>query len=303
MLNAKRLLRSVGGVFLLLLTLGVGADPTPEQLLDSYDRAMQGRISSRFPVDDRYNDVLNAISLKVLPQVPKVFPQEKLPGVRFGVYLSNLGFNAFTLHRTILIDSLLLDGLTRMCQGAAVYGSMQNVYNEKLAKYIAAAHSSGKLGFTDMKFDQLNPYRIPAPPGLTAELNVKAQKMFEETLGCWICHEIAHVLLGHIREKVETGSKLREELLASPGANVTLVDEEVSRVVNYEMGPARELEADRLGARLAKASGYPAEAFRRSLLFVNRLESYLEPGVEIAVLKAHPAPAQRWKVIQAEYAR
>jgi len=283
----------------LALSLGVLAAPDTEVLLEQQDQAMLARLSQRFPIDERYNDVLNTISLKVLPHVPEVFGKQEHPQLQFGVYLSDLGFNAFTLHRTVLLDTLLLDGLTRMCQGAAVYGSIQNAYTERLAKYIATLHGEEKLG-KGKDLDPRNPYRIPPPPGLTTELNAQAQKMLEESLGAWVCHEVSHVFLGHFRDKLVTGLKLREELLAQ-GMDPVKVDQEVSRVVNYELGPARELEADRMGARLAKAAGYPAEGFRRSLLFVNRLENYLEPGVEIPVLKAHPPPAERWKGIKAAY--
>lgn len=286
-------------LLLALLSVTAWGAPDTEKLLEQQDQYMLTRLNTRFPVDDRYNDELNTVSLKVLPHVPELFGKQEHPQLQFGVYLSDLGFNAFTLHRTVLLDTLLLDGLTRMCQGAAVYGSLQNSYTEKLANYIATLHSQEKLG-VGKDFDPRNPYRIPPPPGLTPELNAKAQKMFEETLGALVCHEVSHVFLGHMRDKLTRGLKLREELLAQ-GMDPVKVDQEVSRVVNYELGPAREFEADRMGARLARASGYPVESFRRSLLFINRLESYLEPGVEIPILKAHPPPGERWKGIKAAY--
>ena len=288
---------------------GQESEASLESRLEAYDRSNLARYLNDFLVDARYNDVLNRITARVLPHVDEVFgkPSSK---VVLSVHLSNTGFNAIAFHRLIILDSLLLDGLKRYAQSIVVNGCSTNAYAEQLAHFLAGVQVNHTTIRPGKEFDPRNPYRIPAPLGLTDELDKLSDAVFEEMLAAWLCHEMSHALLGHAREKLRKAqaySLQLEHQSVPPEAAAILIQ----RYLSYDLGPEKEMEAERFGARLARRAGYSREGFRRTLLLVKQIEEISGRALETRqsgwpqshTARSHPYADARWQVVQEVFAQ
>ncbi|MBI3925383.1 MAG: M48 family metalloprotease [Armatimonadetes bacterium] len=268
----------------------------PEQFLAERDRQIFDHFTRNYPVDTRYDEVLDRIAFRIDAYVKTAFPKAGERRVRYAVFLSRVGFNAVALDQMILIDTLMLDSLRRMSQGIAMYGSASNAYTDQLAYYIARLAGQGAFGLPlAAGIEPANPYRIPAPPGIHLEANRRSEVLFEEMLAAWVCHELAHTYLGHAREKLESAEKLRSQLVEQK-VNPILIRQRIDHYLSYNLGPAKEIEADRAGARLALLAGYPSDGFRHWFVLLERIEYF--SGMDSALLRTHPRPSERWRTVQ-----
>jgi hypothetical protein len=218
--------------------------------------------------------------------------------VRLAVFCSDLGFNALALHRVVILDSLLLDGLKRYAEGAVVYGTVANGYTDKLAAFIGGLHTRGQLGDLGgaLRFDKGNPYGIPPPPDLDENLERQAENLFEEMVAAVICHECSHIFLDHVEKRylaaVDMQHKLLLEKLSPEAAQQMTLD-----YLNYSLGPTREFEADSRCSQLFHRLGYSTQGQRRVLYLCKRIEEIT--GQVNNPLRTHPSSVERWRRIEA----
>lgn len=256
----------------------------PAPVLEVADQAMLARYRAHFPRDNRYNDVINRVTLRLL----QTSGEPLLPQIQLAVYYSDLGFNAVAFHRIIVLDSLLLDGLKRYAQGAVVHGTVANAYTDRLAGFLGGLQASGQLGQPRQNLDVRNPYAIPAPPGFEASMEAESEALFEELLAAWICHEASHIFLGHVDERFAAAQNLQESPL---GKN--LPPDQLRRYLDDSIGPDSEYAADAHAVQLLKAAGYSREGLRRVLFLCQRVDEMAGRGSN--PLRTHPTPVMRWR--------
>lgn len=274
------------------------ADPI-EMSLRARDQMVQQYYMMNFPADRRYEAVLNRIGERVNAHLHEVFPNsEEL--VTYGVFLSPMGFNGVAWHRIVILDTLLLDTLHRVAESVAVTGRLESPYIDQLAGYIGQLGTQGGYGAPLMNrwnMNPENPYQIPPPPGLSYQSQQKAEEIFEELLASWVCHELSHCYLGHAREKIEQTLRLQGQY----GGQIPpqMLEQQIQQYLNYQMAPAKELEADRAGARVAFHSGYSLEGFRRWYGFIDRIEEFT--GTAYQPNRTHPLGSERFRAVQEVY--
>lgn len=286
-------LSHLGAILVLLMTiqLPVACQETPPdsaELLRGADRLLVRRYAGRFPVDERYNDVLNPVLTRLLKAAE---PNPICAEVRLAVHYSDLGFNAVALHRVIMVDSLLLDGLSRYAQGIALYGTAANDYTDRLVSQIAAIHKSGQMGQVGTGFDIGNPYRLKPPSGLNELSAREAQPIFEELLAAWLAHEMSHILLQHAQQRYLDGNAFAAQL-AQANVPPEAIEVIVRRHLDYKLGPKLEEQADLLGSELLVKAGYHKDAIRRLMLFLKRLED--RSPQQFQVNRTHAKPVERY---------
>jgi hypothetical protein len=288
-------MKRLTGVLILLsfaLLSPVTADETlPDslELLKGADRLLVRRYAGFFPVDERYNDVLNPVLARLLKAAE---PNPICSEVRLAVHYSDLGFNAVALHRVIMVDSLLLDGLSRYSQGIALYGTAANDYTDRLVAQIAAIHKSGQMGKVEAGFDMGNPYRLRPPSGMTPVTAREAQPIFEELLAGWLAHELSHILLQHAQQRYLDGNAFAAQL-AMANVPPEAIEVIVRRHLDYKLGPTLEEQADRLGSDLLVKAGYHKDAIRRLMLLLKRLED--RSPDQFQVNRTHAKPVERYR--------
>ncbi|MEW6277395.1 MAG: M48 family metalloprotease [Candidatus Eremiobacterota bacterium] len=283
----------------LLLAGGAWAAPPAGQELDELlllqDRLVVEQFTRQFPVDRRYDEVLSRIAGRTAPHVAEVFPGEA-ETVYFVVVLSNLGFNAVSWHRVVIVDTLLLDGLKRFSQGIVVYGGLDNPYGRGLAAQLHQLAVRGELGGPlRSRFDPHNPYALLPPPGLTPDQARRAEAVFEELLAAWMCHEVSHAYLGHARMRLLKAWDLEKADQAR--TNPLILRQQIEHYLDFQLGPANELEADRAGAALALRSGYGLEGFCYNFEIIRQLEHL--SGADTQYYRSHPYPEDRIRVVLA----
>lgn len=260
----------------------------PERLLAEADRILLLRFVSHYPLDERYNDVLNSVTTRLLKASD---PKDKLDQVRLSVHFSDLGLNAITLHRVVIVDSLLLDTLCLYSQGIALYGTASNAYTDKLVDQVAALYRQERLGVLRPDLDPKNPYAIYPPSGLDQVAAKRAEPIFEGLLAAWIGHEFGHVAKQHARRRLLEGNQLIGQLASNPDDEA--IQAFVRRQLDYNLGPPSEIEADHFGYNLCKKAHYPVESLRRVLLLLHRLQERQPDGLQVN--RTHPSPRQRYQ--------
>lgn len=275
-----------------------GADPI-EASLQARDEMVRQYYVLNFPADPRYEAVLTRIGNRVNARLHEVFPNSE-EQVTYGVFLSNMGFNGVAWHRIIVLDSLLLDTLHRVAESVAVNGRLESPYVDQLAAYIGQLGTQGGYGAPlrdRFHIDPENPYQIPAPPGLNYQSQQKAEAIFEDLLAAWVCHELSHCYLGHAREKIEQTLRLQNQY----GGQVPpwMLEQQIQQYLNYQMAPAKEMEADRYGAMVAFRAGYSLDGFRRWYAFIDRIEQHT--GAAYQQWRTHPHGSERFRAVQEVY--
>lgn len=266
-------------ILLLVLLLGAMARAQPSQaelddLLEWQDQQIVARFSQDGSADYRWDPLLQSLAERLVVGVSQVFPGQS-QAVTFRVFHRKLGFNAVCWHRVVLIDSLLMVGLQRLAEGEAVYGTLDSPYTTGILELI-------QRGSED----------LPPPPGLTWEKEQAARDLFEEMLAAWVCHEVSHAYLGHARKRLAQARLLEQ---SNPRGNQLLLDQQIRQYLDFEVGPANELEADRYGAMLALQSGFGLQGYRKALWIIARLEHL--SGADEQFYRSHPHPEDRARVL------
>lgn len=265
-------------LLLLILTTAALGKPTEselDELLDWQDRQIVEQFSRDGSADHRWDALLQEMAERLVVGVSEVFPLQR-QSVSFRVFRRKLGFNAVCWHRVVILDSLLVEGLLRLAEGEAVYGRLDTPYTDGILRLI-----------------QRNADELPPPPGLTWERGQSARQLFVQMLAAWVCHEVSHSYLGHARERIR---QARELEAGHPDANQLLLEQQIRQFLDYRVGPAHELQADRYGARLAVRSGFGLEGYRRALWIIARLEHL--SGADEQFYRSHPHPEDRSRILE-----
>jgi predicted Zn-dependent protease len=108
-------------------------------------------------------------------------------------------------------------------------------------------------------------------------------------------HEMGHVLRGHAIERIVTGSAISAVSRAAPvpGVLAGWLRNVGLQFLETAYSRDQELEADRLGLRLARAAGYDPEGSIRLLLRLADQEKVTEPPVLGEYFSSHPSPEVR----------
>ncbi len=273
-------------------------DPIEASLV-ARDQMVRQYYILNFPADPRYEPVLSRIGARVNAHLHEVFPNSE-EEVTYGVFLSNMGFNGVAWHRVVILDSLLLDTLHRVAESIAVEGRLETPYVDELASFIGHLGAMGGFGAPlrdRANLDPENPYRIPPPPGLNYQAQQKAGAIFEDILAAWVCHELSHCYLGHAREKIEEGLRLQNQY----GGQMPpwLLEQQIQQYLNFNLAPAKEIQADRAGAMVAFRAGYSLEGFRYWYAFIDRIEQHT--GAAYQQYRTHPHGSQRFMAVQEVY--
>ncbi len=264
-------------LLLLLLVAAARAEPSDadlDELLDWQDHQIVERFSADGSSDFRWDPLLQSLAEQLVVGVSAVFPEHEKT-VTFRVFHHKLGFNAVCWNRVVILDSLLVEGLQRLAQGEAVYGTLDTPYTATILRLV-------QQGSED----------LPPPPGLTWEREQASRGLFAEMLAAWICHEVSHALLGHARQRLRQAKALEE---GHPEANQLLLEQQIRLYLDYRVGPANELEADRYGARLALKSGFGLRGYRKGLWIIGQLEHL--SGADEQFYRSHPRPDERARVL------
>lgn len=273
-----------------------------ERELEVLDSIVTSYFVERYPGDYRYADVRARICSRLSAHLDEVNGGPRDP-VTVMAFLSTIGFNAITFHRTVIIDSLLLDNLRRLAESIAVTGTVNNPYARALASITARVMTEGAAGYPLRTMNAIrvndgdNPYRIPVVPGYNASHARKADMLFEGMLSACIAHELGHAYLGHFQSKYEA----RAALQAQHGGSVPpeVLQQQISAYLNYQMTPQMEIEADTYSALLNRLAGYSIEHQRNLLTFMEMLD--IATGGQYAYFRTHPRSADRWRAIQNVY--
>lgn len=126
----------------------------------------------------------------------------------------------------------------------------------------------------------------------------------EAALVVVVGHELAHLDQGHLLKRTRRWELAQQKTTAgqwqSP-ADFLASGTMMMRLFTRPFQPEDETEADQLGTRWAYQSGYdPREV--SSVLFQLRGEREDGPEMVIPYLQSHPAPQNRWRVVQETYA-
>jgi predicted Zn-dependent protease len=107
-----------------------------------------------------------------------------------------------------------------------------------------------------------------------------------------LAHEMAHVLLGHALERTMQGWMLDAagRLVPVRGVAGAWLLQQASEMVHKAYSRDQELDADALGARLARAAGYDARA---ALRLLGRLPAAVPESAFDAYFATHPPVAER----------
>lgn len=246
---------------------------TTDQLLTLQDQMMIQQMVMRYPMDYRYNNVLNAIMGRFNNAGRNVFRNFDAKDVNFIVLANPFGFNACAFHNSIVLDSLLMDTFKNLADGMAKYGTIDNDYVIGLAARSAQLHVAALQGRVIYSPQNMaNPYNLPSCGPLTPQQQQKSLRYFEEMTAAILAHEASHAFLEHTKEKMLTQQKL---ILENQDKNPQLVQMEVQKYMNQQFSHQKELEADAYGAKFVKASGYTKYGFLYWLKFAEIFEKTL----------------------------
>jgi predicted Zn-dependent protease len=108
-------------------------------------------------------------------------------------------------------------------------------------------------------------------------------------------HEMGHVIRGHAIERIVTGSAVSVVARAAPAPGVLAGWLRTVGVKYLETAYSREqeLEADRLGLRLARAAGFDPQGSVRLLARLAELTKAMEPSSLGAYFASHPTAEVR----------
>lgn len=271
------------------------APPANSQLdaqLNYQDQMMVQQMAYINPPDARYEQFLNMISSKFNQAGGRVFQNYNSKDVRYVVLTGVFGFNAMALHRSIIIDSLLMDVMKRLAMGMAYYGKFNSDYTKTLAS--ATLMTTGALKNRTANINTSNPenpFNLPSPPPLSQAQQQLAYKYFEELIAAVLAHEGSHAFLEHTKEKM-----LAQQALWRQGrGNQT----QIQQYINQDFTKEKELEADRYGAKLLKYSGYSINGMVAWFRFADLLELY--SGTLNHPNRTHPTGEQRIRQIKAAW--
>jgi hypothetical protein len=264
-----------------------------EKQLKEYDNLMFQKFS-RYPQDTRYNKYLTDISRNLNGSIVATFGEDK--NISYLVCASNLGFNAVSFHRLIVLDSLLLDTLRFLARAKVYYGSIDNPYVNRLVFRVSLLDGQHQAGMMNPSFvNQANPFNLPVLPGnLTQEQERQAERLFIEMLASWMAHEGSHCMKDHLKYRFEIIKKRQNEAAVS-GSQVQVMDT-LEVYTNAQLSQELEREADLYAVRWLRNSGYGVEGFITWLQFGEKLEQ--ASGLDNAYFRTHPSCGERIRYIR-----
>ena len=168
-------------IWLLILLVAIIAlsIPTNGQTIDDQlrlkDQAIERQFSA-FPHDARYDAIMNGIAEKLNAAIVKTFKGDKK--LEYYVCPSHIGFNALSFNKFTVYDSLLLDSLRYLAEGAAKNNGIDNPYIDQLARRVAEVSRLRQSGaaFGDFS-NRLNPFGLPEPGKLSQPERLEAEKL------------------------------------------------------------------------------------------------------------------------------
>lgn len=235
--------------------------------LNRQDAQMVMQMSQKYAPDHRYEQFLNRISSKFNYAGSKVFRNYDSKDVRYVVLCGALGFNALALHRSIILDSLLMDVMKFYAMGLAYYGKVDTGYTRALAQKTLFLQSCMQKGQVQPNFkDMDNPFGLPYPGKLDSRQAALAMEYYEEIIASVLAHEGSHAFLEHTKEKMLTQQKLWSEGRAT--------QQQIMQYVNVDMTRAKEFEADKNGVAMLYYSGYSINGMKAWFRFADIMEYY-----------------------------
>jgi hypothetical protein len=264
-----------------------------EEQLKSYDQLMAQKFS-KFPQDTRYDNYLADISKNLNRTLVGTFGENK--NISYLVCASNLGFNAVSFHRLIVLDSLLLDTLRFLARAKVYYGTIDNPYVNRLIFRVSLLHGQHQAGMMNPGFvDQNNPFNLPVLPGqLTPEQEKQAETLFINMLASWMAHEGSHCMRDHLKYRFEIIRKRQQESSAS--GNQAQVMDTLEVYTNSHLSQELEREADLYAVNWLLNSGYNVDGFILWLSFGEKLEQ--ASGLDNAYFRTHPSCTERIRYIR-----
>ena len=123
------------------------------------------------------------------------------------------GYNAVSFHKSIVIDSLLLEVDKRLAIGMAYYGKIDTPYTRQLAQATIRVWQQTNNG--TLRLNQNNPYNPYNLPEIQGQLSPNQQKLaelyFEHLVAATLAHEGSHIFLEHTKQKMLTQQKLWQQ--------------------------------------------------------------------------------------------
>jgi hypothetical protein len=248
-----------------------------------------------YPRDARYDSYFMRLFPVFNAHLGEVFPNYQ-EYVEYSVYAGPLGFNAVTFHRLVVFDSILLDGLKRLCEGFITYNGLNNDYTRQLARFAAGIISSRQSGMSTgqyNRYDTNNPFGYPICRDYSQAGSGAVDALFIEMLASWMAHEGAHAYMNHNLERAKATQMI--QMSQQNSYNPQMMNQEVQKYINYTLTPQKELEADAKGSELLVRSGISVRGYIVWLSFADMIEELM--GSKYQYQRTHPRSEQRIGVI------
>lgn len=271
--------------------------------LNMQDQMMLQQLSMKGTVDYRYGQFLTRISQRFNQAGPTIYPNYNSKNVQYVVIAGVFGFNAMTLSRTIIIDSIQMDGFRRVAEGMAYYGGLNNQYCyaliQKLVQLSAIVNSGQRVPANYNNLE--NPFALPVIGSLNGAQQQTANILWEELVAANLAHEGSHAFREHTKHKL---LKQRELWMQYGGraVNQQQLSAQIAQYMGSTYSKATEFEADSYGVMLLKASGYPLRGFINWMKIAEIFERIAGTPQDPSV-RTHPTSAQRIQNAQNVWAR
>lgn len=266
----------------------------PQQSFDAQlnmqDDMMVRQMAQSAPPDGRYEQFLNTISSKFNRAGGRVFRNYDSKDVRYVVLTGAFGFNAMALHKSIMIDSLLMDVMKRLARGMAYYGKFNTEYTRTLAQMAVGISMQMQNKTARINYQNPdNPFNLPEPGTLTPQQEALAAMYFEELVAAVLAHEGSHAFLEHTKEKMLTQQSLWQQGRGT--------QQQIMQYMNSTYNKEKELDADSHGALLLKYAGYSKNGMITWFRFADLME--MITGTLYAPNRTHPTGEERIRNINA----
>ena len=256
-----------------------------EMQMNYQDQMMINKMAATHPVDNRYDQFLNVISTKFNNVGRYVFPNYDSKDSKYVVMPGVFGYNAVSFHRSIVIDSLLLEVDKRLAMGMAYYGKIDTPYTRQLA--MAAVRATQMTQNGTLRINTNNPYNPYNLPEIQGQLSPSQQKLaelyFEHLVAAILAHEGSHVFREHTKQKMLTQQKLWQQGQGNMN--------QIQQYINTNFTKEKEYEADLYGLKLLKRAGYSREGMVAWFRFADIFESIT--GTLNLPNRDHPTGAER----------